>query len=329
MPAEGGSSACLEVHGLGISYPGAGGWLAVLEDVSFELQAGECVGLVGESGSGKSQACLALMGLLPGAARVQGSVHLRGQPWTPGICATTGGAVPVRGRDIAMVFQDPMSSLTPHLRIGTQLREVLRWHLRLDDVRAREAAAAMLGQVGIEDPADCLRRFPHELSGGMRQRVMIAMACQCRPAVLLADEPTTALDVTVQAQVLNVLRGLRADLRTAMLFVTHDLALLSGFADRVLVLYAGRIVEEAPAAGLFAHPHHPYTVGLLACSPRWSSRPGDRLPTIAGHPPRPAERGAGCAFAPRCARATERCVQQRPALQPTREGGRVACHFPA
>jgi len=323
MPAES-TAHCLEVQDLCIRY-GSPGRRAAAEDVGFQVRDGECLGIVGESGSGKSQTCLAILDLLPREARVTGSARFRGQDL---LGAGAAGAKALRGRDVAMVFQDPMTSLTPHLRIGTQLTELLRTHVRLDAADAQARALAMLEKVRIDDPSRCLRQFPHELSGGMRQRVMIAMACLCQPSLLIADEPTTALDATVQAQVLMLLRSLRADLGMALLLVTHDFALLAGMAERVIVMYAGRIIECAPAAALFARPLHPYTRGLIDCVPRWPGTRLERLPSIAGQPPSADERLPGCAFAPRCSRAGARCTAERPVLQGREEGRSVACHFP-
>jgi oligopeptide transport system ATP-binding protein len=323
MPAEP-AQACLEVRGLSIHY-GAPRRRAVAAGIDFHVGEGECLGIVGESGSGKSQTCLAIMDLLPREARVTGSARLRARELLSGAAA---GAKALRGRELAMVFQDPMTSLTPHMRIGTQLTEVLHSHLGLNAADARARAIAMLEKVRIADPAGCMRRFPHELSGGMRQRVMIAMACLCRPALLIADEPTTALDATVQAQVLGLLRELRAEFGMALLLVTHDFALLAGMADRVIVMYAGCIVECAPAPSLFTHPLHPYARGLIDCVPRWPGSRLERLPSIAGQPPAATDILPGCAFAPRCSRAGARCTAESPALRQRGDGRLVACHFP-
>lgn len=326
MSAEGaGRALCLDVRGLNVAYPGVAGPIEVVRDASFEVVEGQCLGIVGESGSGKSQSCLALMGLLPRQARVGGSIRFRGREL---LADGAREARSLRGRELAMVFQDPISALTPHLRIGTQLGEVLRRHLGTNAAEARTRAALMLTHVGIDHPEQRLRQYPHQLSGGMRQRVMIAMACLCGPALLLADEPTTALDAAVQAQVIALLRSMRTELGMAMVLVTHDLALLSGLADRIVVMYAGRVVESASAAELFARPLHPYTAGLLACVPRWTDAPPSRFASIPGVPPGPGAVGGGCAFAPRCTRAAARCLQSRPELAPRADGRCVACHFP-
>lgn len=325
MITESRSGACLEVNGLCITYPGAGGPIEVVRDVRFSLTETRCLGIVGESGSGKSQSCLSVMGLLPRHAHVTGSIRFRGHE-------LLGNAAPrmqeFRGRDIAMIFQDSMSSLTPHLRVGTQLCEVLQRHFPLARAEAQERAARMLERVGIDQVGQRLRQFPHQLSGGMRQRVMIAMACLCRPGLLLADEPTTALDAAVQAQVMDLLRSLRAEFGMAVVLVTHDLSLLLDMADCIAVMYAGRIVEMAGARELYGQPAHPYTAGLLACVPRGTGVAAARFPTIPGQPPAPGAVLPGCEFAPRCPRARARCQQFRPVLMPCGEGRQVACHFP-
>ncbi len=315
----------LAVRGLGVRVAAGAATLPVLEDVSFDLDEGELVGLVGESGSGKSLLCLALLGLLPAAARVAaGSALLRG---TDLLRLSPARLRERRGRELAMVFQDPASALHPLLPVGTQLAEVLQTHERLGRREALRRAAAALGEVGLSAPEERLRQLPGRLSGGQRQRVMIAMALLCRPALLLADEPTTALDVTVQAQVLELLRALRERHGTAILLVTHDLGVVAGVADRALVLYAGRVVEEAPAAPLFARPAHPYTRGLLACAPRLDDDLARPAAAIPGQPPALEERPPGCAFAPRCALAAPRCAAERPALLPAGDGARrAACH---
>jgi len=310
----------LTVERLRVGYPGRDGSIEAVRDVSLGVDAGECVGIVGESGSGKTQLCLAVMGLLPSNARIDGIVRFAGAP---------GDAVrTVRGERIAMVFQDPQTALTPHLRIGTQMTEVLVHHRRIAVREAREAARAMLARVGISDPARCLRRYPHELSGGMRQRVLIATSLLCAPQLLIADEPTTALDVTVQAQVLELLARLRREQRMAILLVSHDLAVVAGLAARIVVMYAGRVVEEAPADALFRSPRHPYTAALIACAPNPDGPIPARMATLPGRPPGATERFAGCPFVSRCDRSVERCRHEPPPMVALDDGRRFACHEP-
>ncbi len=259
------SEPLLRVDGLSIHYPGPGGPVAVVDGVSLALERGRILGIAGESGSGKTQLLLALLGLVPGAGRVTGSVRLNGEQV---VGAPDSRLQRLRGDRVAMVFQDPMTALNPQLRIGLQLTEVLAWHRSLKGARARERATEMLASVGLAEPALLLERYPHELSGGMRQRVMIAMALLCEPDLLLADEPTTALDVTVQAQVLDLLGELRDRLGMAILLVTHDLGVIAQVADEVAVMQGGRIIERGDVVGLFAAPQEPYTQRLLAAARR-------------------------------------------------------------
>jgi ABC-type glutathione transport system ATPase component len=257
--------ALLRVEGLGIAYPGPSGAVAVVDGASLELHSGRILGIAGESGSGKTQLLLALLGLVPRAARVTGSIRLRGEQL---VGRPDARLQQLRGNRIAIVFQDPMTALNPQLRIGLQLTEVLGWHRNLRGAEARERAAQMLAAVGLAEPARLMVQYPHELSGGMRQRVMIAMALLCEPDLLLADEPTTALDVTVQAQVLALLRDLRDRLGMAILLVTHDLGVIAQVADDVLVMQSGRIVERGEVTQLFAAPRDAYTQRLLAAARR-------------------------------------------------------------
>ena len=310
----------LEIERLRVAYSGRGGPIEAVRDASLRIGAGECVGIVGESGSGKTQLCLAAMGLLPPNAQVAGVVRFAGAP---------GDAVrSVRGERIAMVFQYPQTALTPHLRIGSQMAEVLVHHRGVPRASAREAARAMLARVGIRDPDRCLRRYPHELSGGMRQRVLIATSLLCAPQLLIADEPTTALDVTVQAQVLELLARLRREQRMAILLVSHDLAVVAGLAARIVVMYAGRIVEEAPSGALFQSPRHPYTAALIACAPNPDGPVPARMATLPGQPPGATARFAGCPFVSRCDRSTERCRHEPPPMVALGDGRRYACHEP-
>lgn len=284
-----------------------------VDGVSLELERGEVLGLVGESGSGKSVTSLATMGLLPSppAFFPRGSIRFDGQELL--------GADPrtlrkLRGRRIAMIFQDAMAALNPYLSVERQLTEVLELHERLSHRAACTRSIDMLARVGIADPERRMRAYPHELSGGMRQRVMIAMALLCSPELLIADEPTTAVDVTVQAQVLALIGELQRASAMSVILITHDLGVVAGMAHRIAVMYAGRIVEDASASALFERPLHPYTQGLLASVPRMDT-PRDRaLQPIPGMPPDLARLPPGCPFRPRCPRAFERCAQEYPAL---------------
>ena len=303
----------LEVEGLTVRFDVRDTSLRAVDGVSFEVSEGETLGLVGESGSGKSVTSLAVMGLVPSPPGVveSGSVRLRGRELV--------GLRPaemrrIRGKEIAMIFQDPMTSLNPLLTVERQLSEVLEVHEGLRRREARRRSAAALGEVGVPDPESRLDRYPHELSGGLRQRVMIAMALLCRPAVLFADEPTTALDVTIQAQILELMKDLQARHGMGIVLITHDLGVVAGTADRVHVMYAGRLVETADTRSLFRRPAHPYTRGLLASVPSLTSDPDAPLVPIEGAPPDLGQLPPGCAFEPRCAFARERCRVEAPAL---------------
>ena len=313
----------LQVRSLSVSYGRGGRALRAVDAVDLDLQERECLGLVGESGSGKSQLLLALLGLTAAGARISGSICYRGEEL---LGAPRARLETIRGRRIAIVFQDPMSALNPYLTIGTQLTEGARRQLQLGRRPALSRAAELLALVQIDAPAERLRCYPHELSGGMRQRVLIAMALMCDPEILLLDEPTTALDVTVQAQVLELLRALRERTGVATIFVTHDLGALASMAGRVAVMYGGRMIEMATAAELYASPLHPYTAGLLRSLPRLDLPLPARLPSIPGQPPDLAELPPGCAFAPRCPLAHERCTTS-PELRALPGGRRLACHF--
>jgi peptide/nickel transport system ATP-binding protein len=295
----------------------------VVRGVSFALSPGEILGLVGESGSGKSVASLAVMGLLPPSARATGSVRLRGREL---LGRPDRDLAPVRGKDLAMVFQDPQSAFTPVYPIGDQIAEAVRIHTGATRQAARRRAVELLDLVGIPDPAVRARAFPHEFSGGMRQRAMIAMAVANDPAVLIADEPTTALDVTIQAQILEVLRAAREATGAAIILVTHDLGVVAGLADRVLVMYAGRVVETGTVDDVYYRPRMPYTIGLLGCTPRLDgdgAGPAPLVP-IEGSPPSPPELPPGCSFEPRCPVATSECTAAEPALAPTGMPGHLA-----
>ena len=315
----------LEVSGLTIALPaGRGRTMRVVEDVSFSLGAQEILGLVGESGSGKSMTALALMGLIdaPGV-RITGSARYRGREL---IGLDRHAMRSLRGAEIAMIFQDPMTALTPVHTIGWQIDEQLRAHRPLSRAGARARTVELLGEMGVPDPRRAADRYPHQLSGGLRQRAMIAMALSCNPSLLIADEPTTALDVTVQAQILDLLRRLRRDFGSSVLLITHDMGVVAETCDRTLVLYAGTVAERGPTSALFARPGHPYTAGLLDSIPPLHGARPRRLPSIPGAPPDPTHRPAGCPFQPRCAHAHDACAT-RPAL--VRCGAQdVACVLP-
>ncbi|MDH6280280.1 ABC transporter ATP-binding protein [Prescottella agglutinans] len=309
------------------------GQLRAVEQVSLELDAGETLGLVGESGSGKSVLGQTIMGLVSsgGGTTVTGEVRFMGRDMQT---LTRKEQQQMWGRDIAMVFQDPMSALNPFKRIGTHITESLRAHLGLDKTQARERAIELLRKVRIPEPARRIDQYPHELSGGMRQRVVIAMALACDPKLTIADEPTTALDVTVQKQILELLESLRTEMGMAGILVSHDLGVVAGQTDRVAVMYAGRIVETAPTRQLFADPRHPYTEALLAAVPRLEQEPHTRLESIDGGLPDMTKPPTGCSFASRCKYAQATCREVVPALTASADtaGARhpheVACHFP-
>jgi oligopeptide transport system ATP-binding protein len=314
----------LRIDELSVAYARRNARLEAVQQVSLAVDSRECVGIVGESGSGKTQVFMAAMGLLPDSAEVSGSVRFAGSEL---MGAATSSLNRVRGSKLTMIFQDPMTSLTPHLPIGTQLAEVLVCHAGMSWRDAWLHAHRMLERVHVPEPERRLRQYPHELSGGLRQRVMIGMSLLCQPLLLIADEPTSALDVTTQAQIIDLLRTLRAELEMALILISHDFAVVAGLADRIMVMYAGRVVESAGAKDLLTHPRHPYTAELLKCIPTLSGPRLTRLPTLIGQPPRPGEVSEGCAFAPRCPRAAERCRTERPPLQSS-GGYRIACHFP-
>ncbi|MFF3784647.1 ABC transporter ATP-binding protein [Streptomyces sp. NPDC001933] len=329
-PATGGDPApVLRVRDLSVSFHGAERTVHAVDGVSYDLAPGEVLAVVGESGCGKSVTSMAVMGLLPPTARIGGSITLDGQEL---VGAPEKQLRSLRGRRLSMIFQEPMTSLNPVLTIGRQITEVLRRHQGLSRSEARERAVELLGIVGIPAPHKRVDEYPHQLSGGMRQRVMIAIAVACDPAVLIADEPTTALDVTVQAGILDVLRSLRDRLGTAIVLITHDLGVVADTADRVLVMYAGRPVEQASVDELFASPQHPYTRGLLGAVLRPGSRSAGgrtRLNEIPGLVPDLREQPAGCSFAPRCASADADCLTSRPPLRPAEGTHLIACYHPA
>ena len=321
--------ALLEVEDLRVTFGGRDrSDVRAVDGVSFTVEAGQTIGLVGESGCGKSVTSLAIMGLLPSTGvRVAGSVCFDGRQL---LTMKTDQLRDIRGRDITMVFQDPMTSLNPVITIGLQVTEVLTRHRGMNRSEARTEAASLLRRVGIPDPDRRLKDYPHQLSGGMRQRALIAMALACQPRVMIADEPTTALDVTIQAQILDLLKQLTEETGAALIMITHDLGVVAGLCDTVNVMYSGRIVESAPRRELFADPRHPYTHGLLASIPRLDHPRGTPLTPIPGSPRDVLPWADGCAFAPRCSQPVDACVQQAPALGPIGTSGvhDLRCHHP-
>ncbi len=297
-----------------------------VDGIDLDVHKGETLGIVGESGSGKSVTALSIMQLVasPPGRIVAGSIELGGQDL---LKLDAAAMRRIRGRRVSMIFQDPLASLNPVLRIGFQLGEVFRHHLGLDRRQAVSEAERMLRAMEIPSPATRVRNYPHQLSGGMRQRAMIAMALSCKPELLIADEPTTALDVTVQAQVLNLMKEVCREHRTALLLITHDMGVVAHMCDRVAVMYAGRVVEYADVQTLFRRPAHPYAAGLLRSLPRLGGN-ARRLNSIEGQPPRLTRLPPGCAYAPRCPRAEDRCRQVMPDLVRLRTGHEVRCHFP-
>ena len=313
----------LEIQNLSVEFPTQGGLMRAVDGVSLSLDQGEVLGVVGESGSGKSVTMLALMGLVPFPGRVRADrLSFGGRDL---LTMSDRDRRRLTGKDVAMIFQEPTTSLNPCFTIGFQLTETLRFHEGMDRKAARRRAAELLEQVGIPSPGSRLSAFPHQLSGGMNQRVMIAMAIACNPRLLIADEPTTALDVTIQAQILDLLISLQKERGMALVLITHNMGVVAETAQRVMVMYAGQIMEERRADDLFAAPQHPYTAALLAALPERSD--GGRLATIPGVVPGLYDRPAGCLFSPRCAFATEHSRQVRPDLRPW-AGGRIRCHYP-
>jgi oligopeptide transport system ATP-binding protein len=314
----------LDVRDLQVRFATPEGEVAAVNEVSFAIEEGETLGVVGESGAGKSQVFMAIMGLLARNGRASGSVRFRGVEML-GLAPAALNAL--RGARLSMIFQDPMTSLNPYLTIERQLTEVLVTHRGMRRSEARDEAIAMLERVQIPEARRRIDLYPHEFSGGMRQRAMIAMALLCRPELLIADEPTTALDVTIQAQILELIRELTRTSRTAVALITHDLGVIAGLCDRVLVMYAGRIVEAGPVGDIFRRPQHPYTAGLLASMPRLDEDEAERLATIRGQPPNLQRLPPGCAFNDRCPRVFERCRVERPPLAPIAVDRSKACHL--
>ena len=315
-------TAILEVEGLTTRFATPEGEVQAVSDVSFTVNAGETLGIVGESGSGKSQVFMSVMGLLASNGIATGSVRYRGREI---LGLPVDELNKLRGAKLAMIFQDSMTSLNPYLRISRQMTEVLIQHRGMREDEARDTAIALLERVRIPEARRRFDMYPHEFSGGMRQRVMIAMSLLCQPDLLIADEPTTALDVTVQAQILELLKELRREVKTAIVVITHDLGVIAGIADRVAVMYGGRIVEDGPVRDIFYAPEHPYTLGLLRSMPRLDRAGRDDLYAIPGQPPNLQRLPSGCSFRSRCDFAFERCLE-RPELLPAGLGRRKACH---
>jgi peptide/nickel transport system ATP-binding protein len=322
----------LEVKNLSVGFPTPDGVVHAVNDISFSVNPGETLAIVGESGSGKTVTNLALMGLLnSNTAQISGTARFQSHTGEIDLLGIDRNDLQkYRGRDVSMIFQDPMSSLHPYFSIGDQIIEAHQAHNEVDVEVSRDRAIELLGLVGIPDPASRITSFPHQFSGGMRQRVMIAMALVNNPSLLVADEPTTALDVTVQAQILSLLKDLQSEFKMAIILITHDLGVVAGAADRVNVMYAGRIVESANVFDLYAKPSMPYTQGLLDSIPRLDRPHTDRLLAIPGQPPSMISLPKGCSFAPRCSRVSEvagnKCLTTLPGLT-TRADGHVARCF--
>jgi oligopeptide transport system ATP-binding protein len=320
------SPPLLSVRGLRTYFDEGQRVVRAVDNVSFDVGKSETLGIVGESGSGKSVTSLSIMRLvpMPPGRIVAGTIELDGCDL---LAASDEEMRQLRGRRLAMIFQDPMTSLNPFMRIGAQLMEVTALHLGHTRAQARDHALHMLEQVGIPDPARRVDHYPHQFSGGMRQRVMIAMALSCRPELLIADEPTTALDVTIQAQILELIRQMRQETGSSVILITHDLGVVAGMTNRVVVMYAGRVFESAPTTELFARPANPYTRGLLLSIPNPAAASGTPLYQIPGLPPDVAELPPGCPFAPRCERVEAVCRQEAPPLVEVAPGHRSLCHF--
>ena len=309
----------LKIKNLNMGFKTDYGYLPIIHDINYEIYSGETLGVVGESGCGKPVTSLCIMRLLNGGV-VEGEIEQDDQNL---LTLSEKKMQAIRGNQIAMIFQEPMTSLNPVFTVGYQLTEALRRHQGMNKKDAWARAIEMLDLVRIAEPDQRMKEYPYQLSGGMRQRVMIAMALACRPRLLIADEPTTALDVTIQAQVLDLMRGLQKELGTSILFITHDLGVIREMADRVIVMYCGEIMEEATVTDLFKDPKHPYTSGLLSTLPKYG-QPGE-LPTIEGMVPPAGEFPVGCVFSPRCPYATEECKNVKPQMQTLENGHRVRC----
>lgn len=315
-------SPIIEVKQLRTSFQTDDGSIPVVNSIDFHVMPGEVLGVVGESGCGKSVTSLSIMGLVEArTGKVEGEILFKGDNLAG---ASEKKMRKIRGNEIAMIFQEPMTSLNPVFTIGQQLTESLRVHRKWGKKQAADRAVEMLKLVGLGRAEELLKQYPHQLSGGMRQRVMIAMAMICEPELLIADEPTTALDVTIQAQILELMKDLNKKTDTAILMITHDLGVVAEMCQRVIVMYAGRIVEEGDVRSVFQHPLHPYTVGLIQSIPDMRVKK-DRLYSIPGNVPKPGSQNLGCQFAPRCAHAMSRCISETPALTNHENGQKVRC----
>jgi oligopeptide transport system ATP-binding protein len=316
----------LEVNNLNTRFQVMDGEVSAVNDISFTMEKGETLGIVGESGSGKTQLVLSIMGLLATNGSAQGSARFQGQEL---IGLPTREINKIRGDRMTMIFQDPMTCLNGYLTIARQMTEVLILHKGMSMADARKRSIEMLDAVHIPDAKNRIDRYPHEFSGGMRQRVMIAMSLLCEPDLLIADEPTTALDVTVQAQIIDVMNEIKSDMGMSIILITHDLGVIAGISDNVMVMYAGRICEYAPVNAIFQDPQHPYTRGLLQSVTRLDSDPNHVLHAIPGNPPNMQHLPSGCAYRDRCEFAREVCLQERPALHRIGENRYKACHLEA
>jgi len=316
-------TALLDIKDLRVEFPSRRGHVVAIENLTLQLSAGEILGVVGESGAGKSTIGNAVIGLLePPGEMTAGQIMLQGERLDAKSAAELRA---IRGNRIGMIFQDPLTSLDPLQTVEHQLTNTMQQHLNLNDREAREQAISLIEQVGIPEPATRIMQYPHQFSGGMRQRVMIAMALACQPKVLIADEPTTALDVTIQAQILELVKDLRKDQGMGIIWITHDLGVVAGIADRVIVMYAGKIVEHAPVRELFKDPRHPYTRALLAAMPGIEIEREGRLHSIGGQPPSLTSKPASCSFAPRCEHAFGRCRDECPPLVEVSGSHQAAC----